>query len=325
MGLLLLVLLVVLAELTFRVLGYQPWQPEHFDITTDPAGGIFQKDSLLGFKLKPGDYDITLPDGYTFTVHHSPEGHRLTEEPDKELDNTTKRKTVWVLGGSYTYGWSISDRETFLWQAQKQLPEYEFVNMGVPAYGTLQCYQQLNQALIQHSAPDLIIYVYAGFHDMRNVNARMWNKTLAPYNQLGPLQRPVASIVNDTLTMIMQELHYQPWPLQQHLAMVHALEIQHNALELQQLKASAISIGLVSSMRSMAEEFGSRFALATIVLDDRAYNMIAHCQRNNITTFDMTVDTRLSENTNLPHDSHPSAKANEEYARKLVEWMKGIK
>lgn len=312
---------LAILETAARSLGYAPWQPEVKNTQVQPDVYFFQKDEVTGFKCRPGYFKITLEDSLTFTCTNNSRGHRLTHNPDHFVLEEPQ-KTIWLFGGSYTYGWSVSDTETYPWLLQQAYPTYQIVNFGVPGFGTLQSYLQYKQALDDNCAPDMVILAYAGFHDMRNVGARMWHKTLAPYNQLGPMELPVANLPYDApMSISYQPLAYQPFPLQDKLALGHAFEQFYNKEELLRLRANDVSIALIDSFQRLTEACMSRFVLATIVTDERSKLITDHCHTLCIKYQDISVDTRPLGMTNEPFDSHPSAKAHQLYARHLADLL----
>ena len=50
--------------------------------------------------------------------------------------------------------------------------------------------------------------------------------------------------------------------------------------------------------------------------------MLEYARSEGIMVTDISVDLRIKENTNLPHDCHPSAFAHEQYAEKLEAFLK---
>jgi hypothetical protein len=50
--------------------------------------------------------------------------------------------------------------------------------------------------------------------------------------------------------------------------------------------------------------------------------MLEWCRTASIKAVDISVPLTDPENTNAPHDGHPSAKANRAYAEKLVAYLK---
>lgn len=305
------------AELMARAKGSEPYQAYTHPIRLEGGDQFFQKDELLGFKLNEGNFTVYLNDSFSFKATHTALGHRRSYPTDKFVLNDPD-KIIWVFGGSYTYGWSVNDQEAFPTLLQQQCIDCQVVNFGVPAYGTLQSLLQLEQAIEQNCAPDIVVLAYAGFHDMRNVDSRMWGKTLAPFNRLGPMQRPVTSFDSTgELTINNIPLQYEPLPLQDKSALVHFYEQWQNSEQLTELQAQQISQQLVARFDEKVRACGSRFVLATLVQDDRSNDMIQYCRSKGIEHTDMMVDLSKPGMTNEPNDSHPSAKAHKGYAKAL--------
>ena len=73
------------------------------------------------------------------------------------------------------------------------------------------------------------------------------------------------------------------------------------------------------TMEKVAKTHKVKFIVAGISQGDA---ILAFAEKRAIPNVDISVDRRLRENTNLPHDSHPSAIANKRYANKLEEFLK---
>ncbi len=309
--------LILILEFGFRMAGFEPWNPEEKNISIDPQTSFFQLDSMLGFKTRHGMFQFTHDDVFTWQTTNRTDGLRTTSAlwtPDSLIT----KSQIWFMGGSFTYGWSVNDEETFSWQVQDAFPELEIVNFGIPGFGTLQSYLQLKQALQKGTKPDMLILVYASFHDQRNVSSRGWRKTLAPYNQLGPLKHPKASIGDSFLVVEYPDFKYAPWPLMECSALIHFIEGRVNRLEENVADTKKVTLELILEMHRLCLESDTEFALATIMGDPSTKATAEHFEALGISVFDITVDTRLPEHNNLPYDSHPSAKAHKSYAHKII-------
>jgi hypothetical protein len=140
------------AEIVLRVAGYKPWQIENVDVAVEPKGNFFTKDSELGYKHLPGKFKVTLNGNYSFNATHLNNSLRITH-PLNTYNQSSKKPEIWILGCSFTYGWSLSDSETYAWLLQEKLPKYEIVNFGVNGYGTLHSFIQFKEALKQGKNP----------------------------------------------------------------------------------------------------------------------------------------------------------------------------
>jgi hypothetical protein len=113
---------------------------------------------------------VSFSSGLETTVTHGPDTLRITHPPNGPT--SAARPQIWIFGCSFTHGWSLSDEQTYPWQVQRRIPEYEVVNFGVSGYGTVQSLIQFREALEQRSRSDVAIIAYASFHDERNTFSR---------------------------------------------------------------------------------------------------------------------------------------------------------
>jgi len=307
---------VVSAEAILRAMGAEPWRVREISIEVHPGGKFFTKHPILGYSHIPGEFEVTLRTGYTFHVTHLPNTLRITHpiEQVEEEGGTRTKEEIWIFGCSYTHGWSLNDEETYAWLLQERLPEHEIVNFGVSGYGTIHSLLQFRDAL-EARTPRVALLVYAQFHDDRNTFSRSRRKRLAPWNRLGPLVQPYARFDRKgELRHSMADVVYPEFPLMRHLALAHFIEQKYNELEARWLRSHAVSESLVEEMADLAREHGVDFIVANIQGPDE---MMKFAEKNGIANVDISVDDRIAENTNRPHDPHPSALANRQFADRL--------
>ena len=177
------------AELLARLTGIRPWDNADLQIQVAPGGRLFTPHPTRGYAQLPGAFVVTLPDGYSFALTHLPSGLRITH-PLASYTETRSKPEIWIMGCSFTHGWSLNDQDTYPWLLQARLPEYEVVNYGVEGYGTLHVLLQLREALTTQPAPRVVVYAYASLHDERNTFLRNRRKTIVSRKRLGPLVQP---------------------------------------------------------------------------------------------------------------------------------------
>src|SRR4028119_231643 len=117
------------AEIVLPVAGYKPWRIENLDVAVEPKGNFFTKDSELGYKHLPGKFKVILNGNYSFNATHLNNSLRITH-PLNTYNQFSKKPEIWIFGCSFTYGWSLNDRETYPWLLQDKLPKYGIVNFG---------------------------------------------------------------------------------------------------------------------------------------------------------------------------------------------------
>jgi hypothetical protein len=315
---LLAVVFVASAEFVLRQKGFKPWQAGNISAKVEPGGRLFRPHPALGYSHIPGSFVVTLPTGYSFKSTHLPNTLRITRPLDS-YDEPSRKEGLWIFGCSMTYGLSLNDEETYPWLLQERLPQYDVVNFSVPGYGTTHSLIQFREALAAGAAPKVAILAYAGFHDERNTFSRMRRKQVAPWNRLGPFSYPCARLENGVLRYLSADVEYQEFPLMRRLAFAHYLEMTYNRLEFSWHQGQSVSEALIAEMAGLARKHGSSLIVANI---SRGQAMLDWARSNGIPNVDISLDLSIGENTNLPHDGHPSAIATRKYADKLETFLR---
>jgi hypothetical protein len=312
------VLFVAGSEVILRKLGVKPWRNDEVSVQVDPGGKFFRTDPTLGYSHIPGRFTVTLKSGYSFNVTHLPNTLRITHPIDSYKEPAPK-KEIWVFGCSFTHGWSSNDEETYPWLLQERFPEYDVINFGVSGYGTIHSLLQFKDAL-QSKTPKVAVLAYADLHDERNTFSRNRRKSIAPWNHLGPLVQPYARIdKKGSLQYLFANVDYTEFPMMRHLALAHFIEMKYNELESKWYRSHAVSEALVEEMTKLAKKHKVKLIVANI---RGGHAMLDFAEKNGIPNVDISVDLALPENTNSPHDSHPSAIANQKYADKLERFLR---
>jgi hypothetical protein len=310
------------AEILARLTGIRPWAKADLQIHVTPGGRLFTPHPTRGYTQLPGTFVVTLRDGYSFTMTHLPSGLRITHALATYADTRSKPE-IWIMGCSFTHGWSLNDQDTYPWLLQAHLPEYEVVNYGVEGYGMLHALLQLREALTTQPAPRMVVYAYASLHDGRNTFLRNRRKTIAPWNRLGPLLQPYVWLDRDGhLHSAMATVEYTEFPLMRYSAFVHFLEMTYNRLEDSWSHSHQVSQRLLLEMAELANQYHVEFIVATIAEDVRTREMLAFAQAQGLMGVDISVNSSRPEYTNGPHDSHPSSLANAHYAEHLETFLR---
>ncbi len=315
--LILLVGTVGVFEVILRSKGFEPWILEtDSNVRIEPGGRLFEIDPALGFVLIPGKFKVWLARDYWFRMTHDSGRLRITRPPDSRPQ--ARDPAIWIFGGSFVHGWSLSDEETFPWRLQVSLPEADFVNFGVSAYGTVQSLMQFQTALKERPAPHGVVLVYASFHDMRNTFSRAWRKLVVPRDRLGVRAWPYVRFDREgELVRHRAGSSYREFPFMRRLALANWLEERYNSLEETRLRSHEASRRLLIKFAETCESRGIRFLVAGVTPDQVTAALLASLRRHGIQTLDISVDLSLSKYSNLPYDIHPSALANWEFQRKL--------
>ncbi len=309
-----------IAEVGLRMKGFYPWTVLRTDfVKVEPPGSYQTTHPTLGYITRPGEFKITLPGPYSFKTTYLANGLRITHPLNTYSEK--RKKEIWIFGCSLTQGWTINDEETYPWLLREKLPDYEVVNFGVIGYGTMQSLIQLREALAKGARPALAILSYASFHDVRNTLPRTWMKlrlTAGPGPAFGRVRLPYARWSKDrTPEILYQPFEYRPEFLLRHSALANFLDDTYNQHLEKTYHSREVTQALIDEFSSLCKANGIEFVLAGISSDRDTQAMLEHFNKAGIETIDISVDLSRKENTNLPYDSHPSAIANKEYARKL--------
>ncbi|MCB9231455.1 MAG: hypothetical protein H6581_07325 [Bacteroidia bacterium] len=311
-----LLLLAVTAEITVRLMGYQPWSPPLRNSASPDGKPFFLHHETYGFLPDPAARLYTLNDQLTFHTQHNKEGFRLTSQIEND---TLKRDEIWILGGSFTYGWGIETEESFPFLLQNQLPELKIRNFGVPAFGPHQSFDLLHNQLGQSPKPKMVVLAYASFHNQRVTCNDFWLKALAGLQATEGFYYPWFRLENGEQKRGMQKVAYHPLPGQKISAFVHFLEIQGNHAQEKNLQSFQTTRELLEDMVDFCRENQITFCLAGLEPDAETVAMLDYFrQMDGVVVCDISVDRSEPGMSLEPIDPHPSAAAHEIYAEKLV-------
>ncbi|GAK50578.1 hypothetical protein U14_01811 [Candidatus Moduliflexus flocculans] len=315
-----------LIEGGLRISGYPIWSggtpPLPFKV--EPGNKLYTTDEHVGFRLLPGKFTVTLPDGYSFHMTHLPDTLRITH-PLETYHFPSQKKEIWIFGCSFTYGWALNDEETYPWLLQERFENYEIVNFGVMGYGILQSYLQLQEALkSRDSKPQIVIINYASFHDERNILPRSRQKILKITNYLGPIIHPPYADIdqNGRLSYTTTPIEYHPLPLMKYSAFLNLLDDGYNRIENMCYDQRGISKAILQEFFNLAKQNQIEMIVAGIYADSKTKEMLTDCQRIGMKSVDISVDLKMPHYIMLPHDNHPSPLANQEYAKKLEQFLR---
>jgi len=132
-------------------------------------------DPVLGYSHNPGIYPILIKQtsfftekDYKFKIIIGEDGYRITSEnPDKYKG----KPQIWIFGCSYTFGWTLDEKDTFAWLIQQKLPNYQVKNLGMGGHGNTVGLLQLKQQITNGNTSAVAIFVYNPFHCVRNLAA----------------------------------------------------------------------------------------------------------------------------------------------------------
>src|SRR3989338_8740279 len=170
-SLIVLILLFPTAEIAARIIGWKALWNTDYRVSSTPSTWI-RGDSTLGFQLSPGSFSITLNKGLTFQTTHLSNGTRWVNA------SKNAQQAVHFFGCSFTYGYGVNDRETFVYLLQQEFPGWHFQNFAVPGYGTAQSVLSLEETIRSGEIPKVAVLVYSAAHSERDAMAYSWRRAL---------------------------------------------------------------------------------------------------------------------------------------------------
>jgi hypothetical protein len=305
------------AEALARARGWRPWTPDPVAAEVEPGGSLYLPDPVLGYRLRPGAYTVTLASGLRFRATHDAHGRRATGPPP--APDAGPRPEIWLFGDSYTYGWSVDDAATFPWLLQEALPRHRIVNFAVGGYGTLQALLQLESALREPPRPALVVLAHNFFHDPRNTFSRLRRREVAPWNRLGPIAHPLARLSpQGRLELGSAPVEYAELPLMRRSALANLAATALDLLDDRRLRGHEVTRALLARFVATARQHGVPVVVTALEASPANAPVLAYAASLGARAGDASVDLRRRENTNLPHDGHPSALAHRRYAQRLA-------
>ncbi len=208
---------LILGEILLRIWGFAPWR-EGVDAGHPP---VVELDPIMGWRNKPRDYVLRnfAPGGRPIDVTILPDGRRLTGP-----DVPPGRPIVAIVGCSVTYGWGLTDRDTYAWKLQASNPGLEIRAYGVPGYGTYQSLLALERVLADPVRPAMVLYGFIGHHEERNVAEADWLIMLAGNPRSNPgAGIPYCSLDADGALRRHLPLRYPDFPLKNHSVIANRL------------------------------------------------------------------------------------------------------
>jgi len=265
-----------------------------------------------------------------------PGGRRATRaRPDPPPD---ARVEVVLVGGSWTAGYGVRDDETFGWLLGEALPEVRVENLGAGGYGTLQSGMRAELAYAQRRiAPDVVVYGFATFHAMRNVDTAAWARGLwsTTGQRLAPpraelVAAPPADAGGDASGAGERLVVHPPqtlpaWPLERHFALVRVLHARwlEFAWRERERQAPAVTQRLLRRFASSVRRMGAEPVVMVLFGDDELRPYLQELHDGGVATLDCRFpDDPKSAALRVGGTGHPNATVHRYWADCLRRHLK---
>lgn len=280
-------------------------------------------DSLLGFHLAEGDFAITINDGHTyFTEHRNGQRNYTAIKEDRPI--------IYLMGCSFTYGMGVDDDETFTALLQKDT-NVNFLNFGVPGYGTVQSILQLENEVQKGHIPDMVILNFSYHHFERNALTPKYRKDLtlgyARSTDLSKFKMQKARfpfVHDDKINWCAWGNLYENWWGRETFAVINYLNTIVDQRKINEQEIIDITKHLFSRIHEFCAD--NSIVLKVCFLDDshRNLQLQKHCSHLGIDYKKVGLDYTSTSLTNLPFDSHPNSAGHEKIALKIKPWINSI-
>jgi hypothetical protein len=316
-------------ELALRLLGNTPFLQIQYSIVSKP-NMCLKASSNLGFALGEGVYNVSMNGAPTYTATHL-NGKRITRTDtanDSLLD-------VFIMGCSYTYGMGVTDTLSFPYLLQSHFNQLDIQNFGVPGYGSVQSYLQLKKEVDSGNIPDLVIVNFCDFHHIRNsLTPEYRNSLVLGYNRSN---KEVASelskskfpyIENGQIKLVQYDNLYSNWVGRETFSAVNYFQTISDDNVTLKIDIEQNSLEIFLWMQEICIQNNIQFAVAGLTKNKKTFSFIDRLNKSDIHAIDITLDLRRKKFNQMPHDSHPNAKAHDAYAKKIIpkieEWINSL-
>lgn len=294
-------------ELVMRTMGFKPWSPipVQDDIVFQPFNPIYG-DTTLGYCMKPGKFQITYNNEYSFRVTHNQDGYRIVRPPNESV-NTFKKKRIMILGDSFTHGSGLNDNETYPWLLQSKIKGYDVYNLGISGYGVANVLVQISNYFMPDSG-DICIYSYFFQHNNRYERSVL-KMIYAQPQMMGAMGY---LCLTDSNSVVYKPYNYNMWLFSPHSALSNFSEDKYNRwVDNKENKNSFINAKkAVAFINNYCKKRGAVFILAGIRQKDGTKKMLDFCNNHGIPCIDISVDLDNPDFNQMPYDDHPNAYSN---------------
>lgn len=134
------------------------WQRAQIEASSDMEAGLLRYDATLGWGLKPlwrGGHRH-----HDFEVEYSTDLDAWRTTP-ASVRKTPGRDVFWV-GDSFTFGFGVSDQDTFVNRISQAEPDVRHVNAGIPGFSTDQEMLLIERRILRTRPGAVMLVVYLG-------------------------------------------------------------------------------------------------------------------------------------------------------------------
>lgn len=300
-------LFVAVAEVGVRLAGGGSWAPFASPIA-DASGAWIRPDRRQGIALVPGTFTLELAQqGPRWATTHVDDGWRV-------VPGTGEGPPVWVVGGSFAYGFGVDDDATVAAALQRRRLDTVVRLHAVPGWGPVQA---LTTDL--GDVPGVVVWIQGSFQDERAVLTTNWRRSLAGVARDAAWQTARwPALRGRPPEIVPSSLAYVPWPGARWSAAVAQVERVWTDRADRALDATAVSRVWTSARIAALEDAGHRVVVG-VTTDDAVSRAHADAwERAGADVVVLSFDPSDPGDRVSPTDGHPSVAVLERWAETLA-------
>tara|TARA_B100000963_G_scaffold361329_1_gene396192 strand:+ start:2560 stop:3549 length:990 start_codon:yes stop_codon:yes gene_type:complete len=311
------IIFLFILELLVRIAGFKAWESNVNNQET-----MFKFDNELGWISKEGEYLISSTDNTKenkFTIK------RDSSRFSGKFEDKTSSKII-LIGGSFTQGAGVSDKETFAYQLQSLLPNYYVMNFGQAGYGSIQSLILLDQIIKEKVKANIVIYGFINHHLRRNVARGEWLETLQRSTNTGFSHKPSIpyGIIDkkDNLN-IKPKTSYLTLPLREKSALITVVEKIYMKQTTRHRKKYQMNVFLktILKMKTIASKNNIKFIIVNLDLNKNTSDNFLEeiSEENNVNYIDCR--TPNFKTYKLQDEYHPNFIGHKHYSECIKNYL----
>jgi len=303
-----IIVTAILLEVGLRFSGKAPW----YFISNINEPTVNEFDEKLGWKPKSGKYIFPAhsENGSKTTFTILKDGNRIVSEISKK-----NIEEIILLGGSFSQGWAVDDKETYAWFLQKKFLGIKIANYAVGGYGTYQSLLKLEEVLKKKNNIKFIIYSFLRAHEDRNVADPEWLRLLTKYSKRNHVFLPYAGLDKNNKLIKRDPVKYKVLPFSDKSVVITRIQrvINKITLKVENKKKIKTTQEILSEINKLAIKNGSQFIFLN--LESNKNHLIPYYdffKENKITFFDCGF--KMTKELVVENEAHPNGKLHQLYS-----------
>lgn len=321
---------ILLLEIFLRVLGFGPSKPNQYLIESQPDF-FLAPDSLYGYRLNEGEYNVTINKGVTFNTSQQLTDRRLIR------NDSTADKSIFIYGCSFTYGLGVNADQSWPSVLSKQLNgNYLIQNFAIPGYGNIQSLQRIQEIKRSEILSGLHIIAYSEqLHsprdNMTRLQRKLWSEAFQTKDSdaqeiLQSAKFPFVKELAENEEIVIQYWPmadlYQPWIGSKFSAIINLAESASMSTANAKSGNNEVSRTIIYEIKELLDQQGdSKLLVLGITNDANTAEALEEFQGNGLHAVNVSLNLSLPENNLMPYDGHPSVKAHQHYAAECLQYI----